>query len=89
MVTAKNVNEFDGAGFPRLSLRVCRWLSLCTLCDLAMIMCSIFLFNVRYLSPCGFPILCGRGEGETLDRDRIVKVRRPAGMKSDSPHGYW
>ena len=27
-----------------------------------MIMCSIFLFNVRYLSPCGFPILCGRGE---------------------------
>ena len=57
--------------------------------NLAVIKCSIFLINVRYLSPCGFTILCGRGEGETLDRDRIMKVRRPAGMKNGSPHGYW
>ena len=30
-----------------------------------------------------------RGKGETLDRDRIVKVRRPSRVKNESPHGYW
>ena len=36
----------------------------------------------------GFPILCCRGEGETLDPDRIEKVRHPSGMKNESRHRY-